>query len=249
MTWCPIDCHAHTVMSDGLLTVEQLIECASRLGVSPSVSDHISRSIRGLQSVDDVIRYLDVLETHPVLRGGEFCWHDSLWRELPDATMRRFTHRLGSVHAVVLGDGTLVWSGSKPVPTGVTVGAYMDAYLGNIERMAGEMPVDILAHPTILTKALSRRDPEEVWTEVRETRLVDALFSAGIVFEVSARYPPHQRIVRRAVARGVRLSLGSDGHRESEVAAISAPLALTRSLGVRDEDLYDPARHGSRTLV
>ena len=32
-----------------------------------------------------------------------------------------------------------------------------------------------------------------------------------------------------------------------QVADIAHPLALARSVGVRDEDLYDPTHHGSRT--
>ena len=38
-----------------------------------------------------------------------------------------------------------------------------------------------------------------------------ALYDAGIAFEISNRYHPHERIVRRAVEAGVRISLGSDG--------------------------------------
>src|SRR5262249_28165403 len=88
---------------------------------------------------------------------------------------------------------------------------------------------------------------DELWTEERETRLVNALFDAGICFEISNRYPPHERLVKRAVDRGVRISLGSDGHTREQVADIKRPLATARSLGVRDEDLYDPRRHGSKT--
>ena len=88
---------------------------------------------------------------------------------------------------------------------------------------------------------------EELWTEAREDRFVAAIGAAGIAFEVSGRYRPHERIVRRAITAGVRLSLGSDGHAADQVANIDFSLAMTRSLGVRDEDLYDPIAHGSRT--
>jgi hypothetical protein len=54
-------------------------------------------------------------------------------------------------------------------------------------------------------------------------------------------------LVRRAVERGVRISLGSDGHTFEQVADVVRPLALARSLGVADADLYDPTRHGSKT--
>jgi histidinol phosphatase-like PHP family hydrolase len=123
----------------------------------------------------------------------------------------------------------------------------MAAHLDDLERFAAEMPVDILAHPTLLPIALRATPADELWTEAREERLVNALHGAGIAFEVSNRYKPHERLVRRAFDRGVRISLGSDGHTAEQVANLEWPLALTRRIGVADADLYDPSVHGSRT--
>jgi histidinol phosphatase-like PHP family hydrolase len=248
VTWQPVDCHAHSTMSDGALTVQEIVERAQWLGVRPSVSDHISRDVAvGPRDVAAIAAYLDELERYPILRGGEFCWHDGLWRELPADLARRFTHRIGSLHAVIFADGSVAHSFSRRFPEGLSAAGYMDVYVENLERLAREMPVDILAHPTLLPLSLRDRPTEEVWTEGHEDRAVDALRRAGVALEVSARYRPHERLVRRAAAGGVRISLGSDGHSPEQVADVTWPLALTRSLGVRDEDLYDPCRHGSRT--
>jgi histidinol phosphatase-like PHP family hydrolase len=53
--------------------------------------------------------------------------------------------------------------------------------------------------------------------------------------------------VRHDAARGVRLSLGSDGHSRKQVDDVAWPLALALSLGVADADLSDPVALGSRT--
>jgi len=246
--WRPTDCHAHTRHSDGKLTVAELVERAAALGVRPSVSDHMSREVaKGARSVEAVNAYLDDIERYPVLRGGEFCWHDSLWRDLPPATVRRFTHRLGSLHAVRLTDGSYVRAFTRELPDGLTPAAYMEAHVSSLERLAAEMPVDILAHPAIAPPPLQHIELEVRWTEELEERAVRALAAAGIVFELSNRYPVHERLVRRAHAAGIRFSLGSDGHTREQVADVARPLALARRIGVRDEDLYDPERHGSRT--
>ena len=246
--WQPTDCHAHSRHSDGALTVAEVVARAEALGTRPSVSDHISRDApTEVSSPQAVAHYLDDLEQHPVLRGGEFCWHDALWRELPATTVHRFTHRIGSLHSIRLSSGLFFRAFSPELPASLTPRVYMDAHVASLESLAAEMPVDILAHPTLVPPPLRELDPLELWTEEQEERAVAALKAAGIAFEISARYPPHERIVRRAAAAGVRLSLGSDGHRLEQVANVAAPLALARRLGVADEALYDPARHGSRT--
>jgi histidinol phosphatase-like PHP family hydrolase len=248
MTWMPVDCHAHTAMSDGALEVDGVIAQAKKRNVRPSVSDHISRDVTGsIKSVDGVRAYLDTLDEYPVLRGGEFCWHDDLWREIPPELVPRFTHRIGSLHAIHLSNGTLVHAFGRGLPEGLTPDRYMDAHVTEAERFANEMPVDILAHPTLLPVALRSIPLEELWTEAREGRLVTALKKADIAFEVSNRYKPHERLVRRAFDAGVRISLGSDGHTADQVANIEWPLALTRRIGIADGDLYDPEKHGSKT--
>ena len=249
MTWQPVDCHAHSTFSDGRLSVAEVVARAGALGVRPSLSDHISRSMpTAMSTVDQVRAYLDALDRFDVLRAGEFCWHDSLWRELPPEIVRRFTHRLGSMHSVRMPDGRLVRAFSNELPARITVDTYMDAHTACVEELAREMPVDVFAHPTLIAVPFRHLDVAKLWTEERETRIVNALYDAGIAFEISNRYWPHERFVRRAVERGLRISLGSDGHTFDQVANITRPLALARKLGVADADLYDPVRHGSRTL-
>lgn len=247
MNWQPIDCHAHSNFSDGALTVAELVARAGVLGVRPSVSDHISRDVsRSITSIPGVRAYLDALDQVDALRGGEFCWHDALWRQLPDELVRRFTHRIGSLHAINLSDGTLVRAFSHQMPHDLSVHTYMDAYLASLEQLAADMPVDILAHPTLVALPFRGMDVDILWTATRERRMIEALFNANIAFEISARYPPHERLVRKAVEHGVRISLGSDGHTLEQVANIERPLALARALGVADAELYDPTRHGTK---
>ena len=94
---------------------------------------------------------------------------------------------------------------------------------------------------------LRESEPTTLWTEPLEERIVTALRRGNIAFEISNRYRAHERLIRRARESGVRLSLGSDGHTEDRVGDVAWPLAMARACGARDEDLYDPFRHGSRS--
>jgi histidinol phosphatase-like PHP family hydrolase len=249
VSWEPIDCHAHTVFSDGALTPEALVATVRARGVRPSIADHASHDVASaLKSVDAVRDYLAVLETLPVGRGAEFCWHDTLWRELPPSIVSQFTHRVGSLHAIALGDGSWVHMFQRHLPDGLTPDRYMDAHVATLEAFAREMPVDILAHPTLLPLSYRTLPIEELWTEPREARAVAALAAAGIAFEISNRYRPHARFVARAHAAGVRLALGSDGHTADQVGDLAFPLAIARAVGVDEAALYDPFVHGSRPV-
>jgi histidinol phosphatase-like PHP family hydrolase len=250
--WRPRDCHAHTTFSDGALAPKALVEVARERGVRPSIADHLSGDVASaVATVDAVAGYLDVLDRlradHPELSvSGEFCWHDTLWRDLPRAQWARFGHTVGSLHAVWLPSGARLHMFQRGWPEGLDAQSYMDAHVDNLERFAREMPVDVLAHPTLLPIALRARPLHDLWTEAREERAVNALAAAGIAFEVSNRYRPHARFVRRAVDAGVRLSLGSDGHTFEQVADLAWPLAAARDAGARDDELYDPQAHGRR---
>src|SRR5262249_19773489 len=136
MTWRPVDCHAHSTFSDGELAPAAVAARAATLGIRGSISDHISRDVaRSITDVDQVRAYLGAIESLDVLRSGEFCWHAHLWRELPEDVVRRFTHRLCSLHAVRMPDGSLVRAFSRKLPPGLTVDLYMAAHVASFEQL------------------------------------------------------------------------------------------------------------------
>jgi histidinol phosphatase-like PHP family hydrolase len=244
--WQPLDCHAHSTCSDGVLAPDDVIATAAARGVRGTVSDHASRDVRfSLKSPAAVDEY-EALIAHLPYRSAEFCSHDTLWQELSEAQLDRLTHRIGSLHAFTLPDGSMVRMFQKEMPAGLSRAAYMAHHVTAVESLADLMPIEIFAHPTLVPHQLRGIPGDELWSESDEERLVLALKRNDICFEVSNRYRAHARLVQRAVAHGVRLSLGSDGHQPEQIGNLEWPLALTRSLGVADDALYDPAVHGTR---
>lgn len=244
--WQPLDCHAHSTCSDGVLSPDQVIATAAARGVRGTVSDHVSRdvrfSVKSPAAFDAYVRQIAPLN----YRSAEFCSHDALWRDLQPSQLSQLTHAIGSLHAVVMPDQSLIRMFQRELPTGLTRAAYMEQHVLAIETLAATMPIDIFAHPTLVPHELRGVPGDELWSELHEQRLVEALRSNGICFEISNRYRPHERLVQRAVASGVRLSLGSDGHQVEQLGDIAWPLSIARMLGVDDAALYDPLVHGTR---
>jgi histidinol phosphatase-like PHP family hydrolase len=134
----------------------------------------------------------------------------------------------------------------RALPDELSPAAYMRHHLDNLEQLAAEMPVDILSHPTLVPIPLRNLPVDELWTDELEQRLVDALYHAEIAFEISNRYRPHERLVKRAHERGVQLSLGSDGHTREQVGDLAFPLEMARRVGAEESTLFDPFVHGTR---
>ena len=243
------DLHAHTNMSDGDLPLERVVEVARERGVEIGIADHVStrNAERFVASEPAVRAYLDALEGAPVFRSGEFCWCDTMWKELPPEVMDRFDYRIGSNHGFWLPDGSMgsPWWKRLPKPWDGRPQEVMEVMVANLCDMVRTMPVQIAAHSTLTPPALFalEDDVEAWWTPEREDRYVEAIAGSGVALEISNRYRlPHDRLLRKAREAGARFSLGSDGHSEAQVGRLEWAAETARRVGITDAELFVPER-------
>jgi histidinol phosphatase-like PHP family hydrolase len=246
------DLHAHTTMSDGDLPLREVVRLAMERGVTIGIADHVStRNLRRFVSdVEAVERYLATLEGAPVLRSCEFCWCDTLWAELSPGIMSRFDYRIGSNHGFWLPDGSIAspwWQELSP-PWDTEPERLVSLMVANLCDLVNAMPIEIVAHPTLLPPVLLRMEPaEHWWTAEHEDRFIEALLTSGVAMEISNRYRlPHDRLLRKAREGGVRFSLGSDGHTESQIARLEWAVAAAHRAGITASDMFVPQRVDAR---
>lgn len=247
------DLHCHTVMSDGDLTLDQVVELAASRGVQIGIADHVSSRSPSFMIADEAETrdYLAALEGAPVFRSGEFCWCDDMWRTLPAEVMDRFDYRIGSNHGFWLPDGSTAspWWETLPAPWDQRPQELMEIMVANLCDMVRTMPIHIAAHSTMIPPAFLALDGDARawWTEEREDRWVEALAESGVALEISNRYRlPHDRLLVKAREAGVRFTLGSDGHRANQVARLEWAAETARRVGVGDGDLFVPERRNGR---
>jgi histidinol phosphatase-like PHP family hydrolase len=243
------DLHVHTSMSDGSLSLDEVVEIAAERGVTIGIADHIStrNQKRFVASVEAFRAYVEALEGAPVLRGGEFCWCDPLHDELPPQLLERLDYTLGSNHGFALPDGSLAspWWKTVPEEWQGKEQELMELMVLNLCDLATNMGVDIVAHPTLTPPALLslEADVHAWWTEDREDRFIEATLRGGVAIEISNRYRlPHDRLLRKAREAGATFSLGSDGHTASQVARLGWAVEAAKRAGIERADLFVPER-------
>ena len=243
------DLHVHTDMSDGDLSLEEVVAIAAERGVTVGIADHVStrNPERFVATLDQLRRYLDAVSAQPVFCAAEFCWCDPFAADMPAELMERFDYRIGSNHGFNLPDGTMAspWWKALPAPWSERPQEVMDHLVSNLCNLVRSMPVEIVAHSTFMPAAFLAIDPDHGvwWTEEREDRYVDALTGSGVALEISNRYRlPHDRLLRKAKEAGIRFALGSDGHNQKQVARLDWAVETANRLGITDAEMFVPER-------
>lgn len=243
------DLHVHTSMSDGDLSLEEVVAVAAQRRVVVGIADHISsRNTRRFVATEQQLRhYLEAVSAAPVFLAGEFCWCDRFGEDLPSELLDRLDYRIGSNHGFGLPDGTWAspWWTELPEHWGGRAEGVMDAMVANLCDLVTSMPVQIVAHSTLTPAALLDLEPDihAWWTDDREDRFVEALRRSGVALEISNRYElPHDRLLRKGKQAGIRFSLGSDGHSAEQVAELAWAVETSHRIGITEADLFHPNR-------
>src|SRR5690606_4642370 len=88
------DLHVHTTMSDGNVDLHEVVEIAQARGVIIGISDHVSGR-KPEQFVSDrarLGRYIEAIESVPVLRAAELCWYDPFAASLTQEDLDRLDY-------------------------------------------------------------------------------------------------------------------------------------------------------------
>jgi histidinol phosphatase-like PHP family hydrolase len=235
------DHHVHSDRSDGTVS---LADRAKSVLVRPhGVSDHYPWREK-LRNEDDVKRYIEEASRLGLRVGLEYDL--GVAPPLGAATRESLQYLIGAVHQVDLG-GTMVKYDdagafvkgrvktfkererfSDPALQKRILARTLEVVAEGIDRDR----IDILGHPTFSAlQALG--DPERVYPEEWQERLIDLCVKGGIAIEINESYGvPHREFLVRAARAGALFSVGTDTHFEikplDKTDAMIAGAALDR---------------------
>lgn len=115
---------------------------------------------------------------------------------------------------------------------------YMDMLVDRICTVLQE-PMDIYVNPCFIPDQLQDRY-DELWTEERMNKFVDALAKSGKALEINHRYEiPNQAIIQKAKAAGVKFAFGTN-NADSDFGKLEYCIRMKEACGITAEDMYKP---------
>ena len=224
------DLQMHTTYSDGAHTVEEMAREAMRLGRKYiAITDHVGRlKIAGAMDIRTIERQWREIEKVDkklkgikILKGCEVDINPDGTIALEDKYLAKFDIVLGSIH-----------SNFKMSRADIT---------RRLVRAIENPHVDVISHPTgrvIHKRAGYDLDMEEIFRAAAKT---------GTVLEINS-YPDrldlNDQNIRRAIEKGVRLSLGTDSHSKTQLHNLDLGIAQARRGWATKNDILNCMESG-----
>jgi len=109
-----------------------------------------------------------------------------------------------------------------------------------VERLNAE-PIDIYAFPTYLPENL-RAEANELWTERRTTKLIDALLKNQVAIEInSLENLPSQSFIERAKQAGCKFGFGTANQSAAELKRCEYGLQMVRACKLDWHNFFAPS--------
>jgi hypothetical protein len=237
-----VDLHAHL---KGGLTIEQVLALSRGTGMFLGVAVNCGKGFP-IQTDADAVAWVESMKGQPVFLGMQAEgreWVGMFSRE----TRARFDY--------VFTD-SMTWTNPagkrmrlfvpEEVEIGEDVQAFMDLLVSKTLGILETEPIDVYVNPTYLPAVIAARY-DELWTEERMTRVVDAAVKSGVAIEINARYKiPSERFLRLAKAKGARFTFGTNNAGATDLGDWSYPLAMQKALGLTWKDMFVPGHQPSR---
>jgi histidinol phosphatase-like PHP family hydrolase len=117
---------------------------------------------------------------------------------------------------------------------------FMDQLVDRIVTILHNEPVDIYVNPTYLPDEIAGKY-DELWTEERMDRVIQALVETGIALEINCRRMiPSPAFIKRAKAAGVVFTFGTNNGGADDLGRMEYALRMIGECGLTPGDIWLP---------
>jgi len=231
-----VDLHAHL---KGGLTIEEVLEHSRRTGIFYGIAPNCGLGFP-ITNDDGIYDFLKRMGGQPVFLGMQAEgreWVNMFSREAIAQFDYVFTDAMTFTDDK--GRRMRLWIDDEVFIDDVQ--DFMEMYVDCIVGIMESEPIDIYVNPTFLPSRIADRY-DELWTEERMQKVIEAAVRNGIAIEISAGLRlPRAKFIKLAKKSGVKFTLGTNSSGRN-LGRLDYALDMVRECGLRWEDMFVPKK-------
>lgn len=121
--------------------------------------------------------------------------------------------------------------------------AFMDMLVARTVTILSNEPIDVYVNPTFLPAQIAG-DYDQLWTEARMKKVIDAAAKHKIAIEINSRYRlPSPAFLKLAKAGGCKFTFGTNNG-DRDVGRLDYSFQMVKDLDLKWQDIWVPTRKG-----
>ena len=238
-----MDLHVHLTYADqsadenASLAYEKASELSRKMGVIFGIAEEFgSDDLRINDSL--LLDRINLARKNSLYLGLQVSRRD--WSQIfSKETLQQVDYILGDAMIFPNKTGEMLYIWVPGMPLGEPQ-EFMERYMAHNLQVLSE-PITIWANPTYLPDVLASRY-DELWTEARMKKLIDAAVNNKVAIEINSRYKiPSTKFIRMARDAGASFSFGTNHHGQG-IGEIAWSVQTAEECGLTKEDFYTPRR-------
>lgn len=124
---------------------------------------------------------------------------------------------------------------------------FMEMLVRKTENILNNEPIDIYVNPTFLPARIADRY-DELWTERRMKKVIDAAVKNDIAIEINARFKiPSSKFIKLAKKAGAKFAPGTNNGGK-DLGNLEYCRRMIRECGLKESDFFKPRPSGNRAI-
>lgn len=230
------DLHAH--LKDGL-TMEQALANARKYGFTYGIPYNSGLKM-GIETEDSLRTFLDTHQqpehTYTAMQAEGREWVNLFEKE----TVNKFDYVITDAMTWTNDNGQRMRLWIEKETFVEDPQDFMDQLVDHIEEILNNEPIDIYVNATFLPKEIADQY-DELWTQDRMDRVINALVKNNVAMEISARYKiPSAKFIKRAKKAGVRFTFGTNNTGADDLGRLEYCLNMVEQTQLTTTDFWLP---------
>ena len=237
-----IDYHVHL---KGGLSLEQALEKSRAAGITYGIAENCGLGFP-VTNDEQLKRSFDRLEGRPVFKAMQ-----AEGREWINMFSPEMIAKFDYVFSDALtfhdkqGRRTRLWMANEVYIDDEQ--EFMDMYVDKIVTILANEPIDIFVNPTFLPAVIAKRY-DELWTQQRMQKVIQAAVRNGFAIEINARYRiPSVNFIKLARQAGAKFAFGTNNG-DRELGHLEYSLDVAEQCGLTIDDMFVPKPYGKKPV-